>query len=194
MAGGADARRPIADGALPLAALLAPGLLFAALQPALYGLAALYLTFAGAMASGGAERPGEPEWPWRLYAVGAGALAVLVPLGGFVAAAEHWPLAGIGVIAAGFASHVAAKRRHGVHRPGLLSACGRREHDARIGRTLEGAVIVLAGAAALPEPAGPALYAIAGWLLAAASVAERDDGASSGPEDRPPASAPAPAA
>ena len=188
-----DARRPRADGALPLATLLGIALLVEPLHPALYGLAALYLTFAAAMASGGAERPGEPRGPWRLYALGAAGLAIVVPLGGIVEAVEPYELIPLGLIAAGFLLHVRLKLSHGVHRFGLLSAAGRRSHDARVGRTLEATIAVLAGAALLPAPGAPALYAIAGWMLTAASVAERES-ASSAREDQPPAAAPAPAA
>lgn len=185
MAGDRPARL---DGALPLAALLALGLVVTPLHDALYAVAALYLTFAAAMASGGADRPGEPQLAWSLYALGAGFLAVFVPLGGFVDAlrtAVYGPLVLMGI---GFAAHTFIKAHHGgVVRIGLLSAFGRRRHDARIGRTLEATALMLVAAVLLSEPA---LYAVAGWLLTVAAVAERPD---SEPEPAPRRMAQAPA-
>lgn len=172
--------RALLDGALPLLALLSVALLIG--EPAVYAVTALYLVFAAGIASGGAERPGEPLAAWRFYAAGMGLLAVAVPAGGI------WVAPGLAVFAAGFVTHLAVKARHGVCRPGILSACGRRAHDARVGRTLETAALCLAGAALL---AFPALYAVAGWLVTAAAVAERP---TSGPGDRPLVAAPAPAA
>jgi hypothetical protein len=190
-----DPRRPVLDGALPLAALLAAALLIAPLHAAAYGLAALYLVFAAGMATSGSDRPGEPDLPWRLYALGAGFLAIAVPAGGIDDALKPLVAAPLALIAAGLVIHVCVKGRHGIRRVGLLSAFGRREHDARIGRTLEAMAVALAVATAGTGPAAAGLYAVAGWLLAAASVAERGPaGSTSAREDQPPAAAPAPAA
>lgn len=179
----ADARRPALDGALPLALLLTVLLAVPRLHGLITALASLVLVFASATAlSTGAERPGEPPLAWRLYGIGAAALAVTVVVGG---AAETVPL---GVIVAGLLVHVHFKAPHGVQRFGLLSAFGRRAHDARVGRTLELACVAFALAPALDAPA---LYVVAGWLLTAAAVAERP---TSEPEGQPSPGAPAPAA
>ena len=85
---------------------------------------------------------------------------------------------GLAVFAAAFAVHLRAKAGHGICRIGILSACGRRAHDARVGRTLEATALVLAAAVAFSLPA---LYAVAGWLLTAAAVAERPEGAATSP-------------
>ncbi len=68
---------------------------------------------------------------------------------------------------------MALKLRHGAVRIGILSACGRRAHDARVGRCVEVSGLVLAAAAITHGIASPALYAVAAWLLTAAAVAER---------------------
>src|SRR3712207_9482868 len=83
MAGVDHPRRPLLDGALPLAALLAVTLAIAPLHGVTYGLASVYLFFAAGMATSGADRPGEPLAAWRAYAIAAGLLAVLVPAIGF---------------------------------------------------------------------------------------------------------------
>ncbi len=179
----ASARRPVLDGALPLAVLSAVLMAVPALRGALPWLAAVVLVFAAAMAlSTGADRPGEPAWAWRAYGAGAAALAVTVPIGGNV---ETMPL---GLILVGLVIQIAVKARHGAHRVGLLSAFGRRAHDGRVGRTLELMCVALAAAAATHEPV---LYVVAGWLLTSAAVAERP---SSEPEAQPASGAPAPAA
>ncbi len=192
MAGVDQSRRPLLDGAVPLAALLAVALVFAPLHSVTYGLAALYLVFAAGMASGGAERPGEPLLPWRSYGIAAGLLALLVPAVGIEPALRPLLAAPLALVAIGFAVHLRVKLRLGVFRVGILSACGRREHDARVGRTLETMCLALALGAFGEGPAAAGLFAVAGWLLAAAAVAERS--ATSAREDRPPASEPAPAA
>ena len=184
---------PLLDGAAPLCALLLVTLTIRPLQDVAYALAALYMTFAAAMATGGGERPGEPALPWRLYAVGAAALAVIVPVTAFDGDLRFLELIALGVLAIGFVAHVALKLRHGAFRIGILSACGRRAHDARVGRTVEVAALVLAAAAITDGVASPALYAVAAWLLTAAAVAERRRLASE-PEAQPHAAAPAPAA
>lgn len=186
-----DRRLPLADGAAPLCALLGVTLAFRPLNDVAYALAALYLTFAAAMATGGGERPGEPSLPWRTYALGTAALAVIVPLTAFKPDLRFLELIALGLLAAGFVAHVVLKLRHGAVRVGILSACGRRSHDARVGRTVETAALVLA-AAAIPEGViSPALYATAAWLMTAAAVAERP---TSEPAARPLAAAPARAA
>jgi hypothetical protein len=173
MAGTDAPRRALLDGALPLAALLSVALFVGA--PATFAVATLYLVFAAGIASGGADRPGEPELAWRLYALGTGGLALLVPIIGFVPALKPVAALPLLAIAAGFAVHVRIKARHGVCRIGVLSACGRRAHDARVGRALELMVSVLAAATVVSGPWSAALYAVAGWLLTAAAVAERPE-------------------
>ena len=181
----ADTRRPALDGAIPLAAVLTLLLAVPALRGLIPALAAVVLVFAAAMClSTGADRPGEPPLAWRLYGIGAAALAVTVVVGG---AAETMPL---GVIVAGLLVHVHFKAPFGVQRLGLLSAFGRRAHDARVGRTLELACVTLTLA---PSLDAPALYVVAGWLLTAAAVAERDE-LSSVPEGQLSSGVPAPAA
>jgi len=229
MAAVAHARRAHLDGALPLAALLAATVLLAPLHGAAYGVAVLYLVFAAAMAARGADRPGEPPLAWRLYAAGAGALAVGVALRGLDRELAALATAPVVLLTAGLAVHLRAKARHGVRRHGLpealaglavasaaavvlpgtvagvaapvafglaalLTACGRRAHDARIGRTLQAACLALLAAAALSGPLAAALYAVAGWLLTAASVAERAAGVTSTPAVPPPGAEPSPAA
>lgn len=170
------------DGVLPLIVLLVLALVIG--STAVHAVTMLYLVFAAAMASGGADRPGEPAAAWRLYAIGTGALAVVVPL--TAALPEVRPLLALPLtlLALGFAVHLRIKARHGLCRVGLLSACGRRAHDARVGRTLEAAALTLAAAVALTEPA---LFAVAGWLLTAAAVAERPEAAVGSGLVQPPA-------
>lgn len=188
-----DPRLPLADGAAPLCALLAVTLLIRPLHDVAYALAALYMTFAAAMATGGGERPGEPTLPWRVYAVGCAALAVIVPLTAFEPGLRFLELIVLGLLAIGFVAHVVLKFDHGAVRVGVLSAVGRRAHDARVGRTVEAAAVVLTAAAVTDGVASPALYAVAAWLLTAAAVAERS-AATSEPGGQLPAGAPAPAA
>src|SRR4051812_44736137 len=114
MAGVDYPRRPVLDGALPLAALLAVTLAFAPLHGAAYALASLYLFFAAGMATGGAERPGEPLLAWRAYAVAAGLLAVLVPASGLDGRLKPLIAVPLAMVAFGFAVHVRVKLRHGV--------------------------------------------------------------------------------
>lgn len=183
MAAVADVRRPAFDGALPLAALLALLLAVPPLRVLVPWLAALLLVFGAAMSlTTGADRAGEPCWAWRAYGVGAAALAVTVLVGGAV---ETVPL---GIFVVGLLAHVHGKARHGAHRIGLLSAFGRRAHDGRVGRTLELMCLALAIASVTHEPA---VYAVAGWLLTSAAVAERP---TSEPEGRPSSAEPAPVA
>src|SRR4051794_25878121 len=125
MAGVVHPRRPLLDGALPLAALLALSLAIAPFHGAAYGLAALYLVFAAGMASGGADRPGESAVAWRSYAVAAGLLALLVPALGLSDRLRPLLAAPLALIAFGFAVHLRTKLRHGICRVGILSACGR---------------------------------------------------------------------
>lgn len=167
MAGTDAPRRALLDGALPLAALLSVALLIGGMDGVVaYAITTLYLVFAAGISSGGSERPGEPDSAWRLYALSMGLLAVTVPFGGL------FVVPGLAVFAIGFLVHLKVKAGHGICRVGILSACGRRAHDARVGRTLEAAALVLAAAVVL---AAPVLYAVAGWLLTAAAVAERPD-------------------
>jgi hypothetical protein len=173
MAAVENPRLPLADGAAPLCALLGVTLVFQPLNDVAYGLAALYMTFAAAMATGGGERPGEPALPWRVYAMGTAALAVIVPLTAFRPDLRFLELIAVGLLAAGFVVHVVLKLRHGAVRVGILSACGRRAHDARVGRTLEAAALVMAAATVTEGVVSPALYATAAWLITAAAVAER---------------------
>jgi hypothetical protein len=186
MAGAEHPRRAVLDGALPLAALLAVTLVFAPLHGVTYGLAAVYLFFAAGMATSGADRPGEPLVAWRAYALAAGLLALLVPMTGFDARLRPLLAVPLALAAFGLAAHMRVKARHGVCRVGLLSAFGRREHDARIGRTLETMLLAMALGTAGHGPAAAGLFAVAGWLLTSASVAERT-GATSEREDQPPA-------
>ncbi len=153
------------DGALPLIALLAVAMLLGgdAGLP-VHAVTALYLVFAAGIATGGAERPGEPFSAWRLYAGSMALLAVGLPFGG------PWSAPGLVLFGAGFVVHLVAKASHGIVRIGLLSACGRRAHDARVGRRLEAAALVLAAAVLFAQPA---LFAVAGWLVTAAAVPER---------------------
>lgn len=157
-------RRALLDGAVPLAALVSVALYLGA--PVTYAVTTLYLVFAAGITSGGAERPGEPELSWRLYAISMGLLAATVPFGGL------FVIPGLVVFGVAFVLHVRAKAAHGIRRVGILSACGRRAHDARVGRTLEVAALTLAAAVVLDVAA---LYAVAGWLLTAAAVAERPE-------------------
>lgn len=174
--------RALLDGALPLVALLSVALLIG--RPAVLAVTVLYLVFAAGIASGGAERPGEPAAPWRLYAVAMGLLAPGVIADGL------FVLPGVAVFAVAFVVHCVARAGHGVCRVGILSACGRRAHDARVGRTLEAAVLILAAGAVLAQPAP---FAVAGWLVTAAAVAERPE-PTTAPEAQPLAAAPAPVA
>ena len=170
-----DARRPFLDGALPLAALVGGSLLLG-LPWLTYLLASLYLAFATGMGSEASHRANEPTRPWGLYALGAAALSALLPVVGLTGA--RWLLApGLVSILAGFYVHTRVLARFGRHRIGLLSAYGRRCHDARIGRTLEAFVAVIALATALTGVASAALFAVAGWLLTAGAVQERPDSA-----------------
>jgi hypothetical protein len=188
-------RSPALDGALPLAALLAVTLIVAPLHGAVYGLASLYLVFAAGMASGGAERPGEPALAWRVYSIAAGLLALIVPATGIEPRLAPLAAIPLALFAIGFVIHLKVKLAHGVCRVGILSACGRREHDARIGRTLEAMCMVLAVATVAGGRPGAGLFAVSGWLLAAAAVAERPEpGVSYALEDRPPVAEPARAA
>ncbi len=164
MAGMNAPRRALLDGALPLAALISVAMFVGA--PATYAVTTLYLVFAAGISSGGAERPGEPELAWRLYGISMGLLAVTVPFGGV------FVVPGLAVFAVAFLVHLRAKSGHGICRVGILSACGRRAHDARVGRALEAAGLTLAGAVVFDMPP---LYAVAGWLLTAAAVAERPE-------------------
>jgi hypothetical protein len=193
MAGVDHPRRAVLDGALPLAALLALTLAFAPLHGVTYGLAAVYLFFAAGISTSGADRPGEPLVAWRAYAIAAGLLAVLVPLVGIDGRLKPLFAVPLALVAFGFAVHLREKLRHGVCRIGILSACGRREHDARIGRTLETMCLALALGTIGDGPAAAGLFAVAGWLLTSAAVAERA-GATSEREDQPPAAEPAQAA
>jgi hypothetical protein len=168
-----------------LAALLAVTLAFAPLHGVVYGLASVYLFFAAGMATSGADRPGEPLVAWRSYAIAAGLLALLVPLTGFDERLKPLLAVPLALVGFGLAAHLRAKLRHGVCRVGILSAFGRREHDARIGRTLETMCLALALGTAGDGPGAAGLFAVAGWLLTSAAVAERD-GATSEREDQPP--------
>ena len=92
----------------------------------------------------------------------------------------------------------------------VLSAAGRRAHDARIGRQLTAVTAAVLGATALAAlhaageaggiptaEVGAALYAVAGWVLTSASVAERPalgEVVSLIREVQPPDAAPVPAA
>lgn len=182
MSGSDQPSHALLDGALPLMALLTVALYLGSALT--YAITTLYLVFAAGIGSGGADRPGEPDRAWRLYAISMGLLAVGVPLGG------AFVVPGLTVFAAGFLVHLGAKAGHGICRVGILSACGRRAHDARVGRTLEATALVLAAAVVF---AAPALYAVAGWLLTTAAVAERPKGAAT-TATRPLAAGPAPAA
>jgi hypothetical protein len=193
MSGVDHPRRAILDGALPLAALLAVTLALAPLRPVTYGLATLYLVFAAGMASGGAERPGEPRLPWHLYGLAAGLLAALVPAIGIEPGLKPLLAVPLALVAVAFLAHLKVKLAHGVCRVGILSACGRRAHDARIGRTIEAMCLALMLGTMGTGPAAAGLYAVAGWLLTAAAVAEREP-ATNGPADQPRAGAPARAA
>ena len=192
MAGAEQSRRPLLDGALPLAALLTLALSVAPLHGCAYGLAALYLFFGAGMAPSGADRPGEPLLAWRAYGLACGLLALLVPAVGFEPRLAPAELVPVMVAALGFVVHVRAKADLGVCRIGLLSALGRREHDARVGRTLEAMLLALGLGVLGSGPASAGLFAVAGWLLTAAATAERRS--KSEREDRPPASEPAPVA
>jgi hypothetical protein len=99
-------------------------------------------------------------------------------------------------MAFGFLVHLKVKLSHGVCRVGILSACGRRDHDARIGRTIEASCLALMFATLGTGPAAAGLYAVAGWLLTAAAVAEREPATSetAHPPDQLHAAAPAQAA
>jgi hypothetical protein len=196
VAGVENPRRAILDGALPLAALLAVSLALAPIRPAAYGLATLYLVFAAGMARGGADRPGEPELPWRLYGIAAGLLAPLVPLIGVKPELKPLVALPLAIVAVGFVVHLKVKLSHGVCRVGILSACGRRAHDARIGRSIEAMCLALMFATIGTGPAAAGLFAVAGWLLTAAAVAERPDPgeATSEPEGQRSSGVPAPAA
>lgn len=218
MAGAEQPRRPLLDGALPLAALLTLALSLAPLHGAAYALAALYLFFGAGMAPSGADRPGEPLLAWRAYGIACGLLALIVPVAALVPRLAPLEIVPVAVAAIGFGVHVHTKAALGVCRVGLLSALGRREHDARVGRTLEAMLLALTLGAIGHGPASAGLFAVAGWLLTAAATAERRGApeATQGPrprrrrrrppqagarmasrsarEDRPPASEPAPAA
>jgi hypothetical protein len=194
MSGVAQPRRPLLDGALPLAALLAVVLAFAPIRNAAYGLATLYLFFAAGMAASGADRAGEPLLAWRAYGIAAGLLAGIVPAIGFDERLKPLLAVPLALVAFGFVVHLRVKVRLGVCRVGLLSAFGRREHDARIGRTLEVMCVALALGTLGHGPAAAGLFAVAGWLLTSASVEERGGGATSAREDQPPAAEPARAA
>jgi hypothetical protein len=175
MAGVATKSRPLADGALPLVSLLAIVLLIPGLDKGAYALAALYLLFGAGQASHGAERDGEPTLPWRLYGSAAALLTIVVPLVGFVPASRPVLALPVALIAAGFYLHVHAKARHGTWRIGILSACGRRRQDARVGRTVELMCVALAVATASTGPGSAACFAVFAWLLTAASVSERPE-------------------
>jgi hypothetical protein len=130
---------------------------------------------------------------WRAYAVAAGLLAAIVPAIGFDHRLKPLVAVPFALILFGLAVHVRAKRPLGICRVGLLSAFGRREHDARVGRTLETMCLALVLGALGSGPAAAGLFAVGGWLLSSASVAERGE-PTSAREDRPPASEPARAA
>jgi hypothetical protein len=181
------------DGALPLAALLAVVLAFAPIRGAAYGLAALYLFFAAGMAASGADRPGEPLLAWRAYGLAAGLLAGIVPATGFDERLKPLLVVPLVLVAFGFLVHLRVKLRLGLYRVGILSACGRREHDARVGRTLETMCLALVLGTLGHGPAAAGLFAVAGWLLTSASVAERR-APTSEREAQPPAAEPARAA
>jgi hypothetical protein len=161
-------------------------LAFAPIRGAAYGLATLYLFFAAGMAPSGAERVGEPLVAWRAYGIAAGLLAALVPATGFDDRLRPLLIVPLGLVALGFVVHLRAKLRLGVCRVGILSACGRREHDARVGRTLEAMCLALVLGTLGQGPAAAGLFAVAGWLLTSASVAERG-GVTNAREDQPPA-------
>jgi hypothetical protein len=195
MAGADTARRPFADGAIPLVALVAVVLLVPPLNNAAYGLAALYMLFGAGQAAHGSMRPGEPRLPWRLYGSAAAIMTIVVPLTAVTDVARHLLAVPLALVAAGFYLHVHVKARHGVWRIGVLSACGRRAHDGRVGRTVEARCLILAVATLTTGPTSAALYAVAGWLLSAAAVAERDDPSASWlPEVQPRGGGPARAA
>jgi hypothetical protein len=171
-------------------------LIVAPLHGLAYGLAALYLVFAAGMATGGADRTGEPLLAWRCYSLAAGLLAAIVPATGIDERLKPLLIIPLAIVAFGFVVHVRVKVGHGVWRVGILSACGRREHDARVGRTLEAMCLALVLGTLGSGPAAAGLFAVVGWLLSAASVAERrpEPAASCAREDQPPAAAPARAA
>lgn len=247
MAHARQAHRPLLDGAIPLVALLGLAVALEPLRGVVHAVAVLYLIFGAAMATGGADRTGEPTAAWRLYAACAAALAVTSALAGLGVGPDWIAGAPVALMTAGLAVHLHVKAAYGVRPAGLiaalpalvgvpavvvafailpavqdgaatltvvalvafceavaLSACGRRAHDARIGWILASVCLALVAAASLAgmdarSELSAVFYAIAGWLLTTASVAERPEAPSlvsltpSHPA-RPPGEAPAPGA
>lgn len=110
------------DGAIPLVALLGLAVALEPLRGIVHAVAVLYLIFGAAMATGGADRTGEPAAAWRLYAVCAGALAVTSVLAGLGVGPDWIAGAPVALMTAGLAVHLHVKAAHGVRPAGLIAA------------------------------------------------------------------------